>query len=298
MIVCKECKQEFESLDSLRRHNNQKHKINAEETYIEYVIGGIKPMCKCGCGEITNFLSIEKGYVDYVRGHAARVNNNWGHNPEVLKKSHETQKRMHESGELKIWNKGLTMEDERVRDNINKVMSNPNRGKNISDKLIGVPKSDEHKLKLSETATKRWENPEEREKQSNKRMEYIVKNGFETKSKLEDYFKNNFLIGELKLNEKKDFYHQFYIREIKSLYDFKISGKNILIEIDGDYWHCNPNTKFAITTYAAQKKNLISDEIKNKWCLDNGFKLLRFWESEIKNNPEKIIEILKTELDI
>lgn len=293
MVNCKECNDEFESIDSLRRHRSQKHNINAEQTYIDYILNSIEPKCLCGCGEKPKYLGIEAGFRDYIRGHASRVNNNWGHNSDAIKKSHETQKKMYENGELIIWNKGLTIEDERVRDNINKVMSNPDRGKNISKKLSGVSKSDEHKNNVSKSSIIRWSNPEEREKQSNKRMEYIIKNGFETKSKLEEYFKNEFLINGLKLNEKEGFYHQFYVREIKSLYDFKISGKNILIEIDGDYWHCNPNTKFAIPTYVAQKKNLIQDEIKNKWCLDNNYKLLRFWESDINNNPDKVIEILK-----
>jgi len=37
-------------LDSLRRHRSQKHSINAEQTYIDYVLDGVEPKCKCGCG--------------------------------------------------------------------------------------------------------------------------------------------------------------------------------------------------------------------------------------------------------
>jgi very-short-patch-repair endonuclease len=292
MINCKECNREFESLDSLRRHRTQKHGVNAEQTYIDYVLDGIKPTCKCGCGEKPKYLGIDAGYRDYIRGHAARVNNNWGHNPEVLKKSHETQKKMHDSGELNIWNKGLTIEDGRVRDNINKVIANPNRGKNISKKLIGIAKSEEHKENIKIAADKRWESNEEREKQSHRRIDYIIKNGFQTKSKLEDIFKD-ILINNFGFIENLHFYHQFYIREIKSLYDFKISGKKLMIEVDGDFWHCNPKSKFSIPKYSVQKKNLIKDEIKNKWCLDNDFILLRFWETDINNTPDIVIETLK-----
>lgn len=152
MISCKDCNKEFDSLKSLSSHRFQKHGINPKVTYDEYVLNGDSYKCACGCGEETNFLSIIKGYRDYVRGHASRVNNNWGHNPEAIKKSHETQKKMHASGEITIWNKGLTIDDPRVKDNIDKVMSNPNRGKNISKALSGVPKSDEHKKKLSDVS--------------------------------------------------------------------------------------------------------------------------------------------------
>jgi very-short-patch-repair endonuclease len=297
MEICKECQREFIDLDSLRRHRSQKHGINAEQTYIDYVLKGVGPTCKCGCGEKPKYLGIDAGYREYIRGHASRVNNNWGHNDKALKKSHDTQKKMHADGTLKIWNKGLTIDDERVRDNVNKVIANPNRGKNISKKLKDIPKSEEHKINIQKAAELRWLNPEEREKQSHRRMEYIIKNGFQVKSKLEDIFKD-ILFNEFGFINEVHYYAQYYIREIKSLYNFKIKGKNIMIEVDGDFWHCNPNSKFNVPVYAAQKSNLIQDKIKNDWCVENGFKLLRFWESDIKNKPKEIINILKKELDL
>lgn len=79
---------------------------------------------------------------------------------------------------------------------------------------------------------------------------------------------------------------------------YKIKGKNILIEVDGDYWHCNPNSKFSEPIYETQKGNLIQDKIKEQWCIDNGYKLLRFWESDINTKPEEIIKTLKKELGL
>lgn len=295
MVICKECNREFETLDALRRHRVQKHKVSAEQTYIDYVLDGIEPKCKCGCDEKPKFLGIDAGYRDYKLGHASRVNNNWGHNINAIKKSHETQKKMYENGELIIWNKGLTIEDDRVRDNITKVMSNPERGNNISKKLTGVTKSQEHIKKIKEHSKLRWENPEEREKQSNRRMEYIIKNGFTPTSKLEETFEK-ILIDNFNFKLDKDYYYQFYVRKIKAIFDFKISGKKILIEVDGDYWHCNPNSRYAEPTSDAQIGNLIQDKIKSEWCIENGFKLLRFWESDIKNNLESVIKKLKEEL--
>ncbi len=40
-----------------------------------------------------------------------------------------------------------------------------------------------------------------------------------------------------------DFQHQFYLNEnnkVKYAYDFKLVDTNILLEINGDYWHANP----------------------------------------------------------
>lgn len=291
-IKCRECDRSFKSLDSLRRHRSQKHGVNSEQTYIDYVLNSEEPSCKCGCGEKPNFLSFKKGFVDYIRGHAARVKNNWGHNPEALRKSHDTQRKMYESGKLEIWNKGLTIEDSRVKDNINKTMSNPERGKNISEALSGVPKSEEHKKNLSKAQIKSWDNQEKRDRQRNNRLNYIRNNDLIPISNLEKDFEE-LLNSHFDLECDIDYYPQFYVREIKGLFDFKISGKKILIEVDGDFWHCNPNSKFKTPQYAAQFSNLKKDKKKEVWCKNNGYTLLRFWEDDIKNDLDGVINKLK-----
>ena len=291
-IKCKVCEKEFTSLLGLSKHNSQKHNMCSEETYIEYELGGKKPTCKCGCNEETNFLSIKKGYVDYIRGHSQRINNNWGHNPKALEKSRKTQKKMYESGELKVWNSGLTIDDPRVRDNVDKVMASPTRSKRISKALSDVPKSEAHKKKLSIAQIKSWDNQEKRDRQRDNRMGYIRNNDLVPISKLEKYFEE-VLLNEFEFKSGIDYYPQFYVRDIKGLFDFKLSGKRVLIEVDGDYWHCNPNSKFKTPQYAAQFSNLKKDKKKEEWCKNNNYTLLRFWEYDIKNNLDSVITKLK-----
>jgi very-short-patch-repair endonuclease len=290
-FICKECNKVYETLKGLSSHRFQKHKIKPQDTYDEYVLNGVKPTCNCGCGIVPKFLTITNGYRDYVHGHSSRVNNNWGHNPDAISKSHETQKKMYESGELTIWNKGLTIEDPRVKDNIDKVMSNPNRGKNISKGLTGVPKNDEHKIKLSNASKLRWLNPVEREIQSHKRMLWMSKNNYTVKSKIEDII--NVILMSFGLKEDIDYERQSYVRDIKSYYDFKIFKYNTFIEVDGDFWHCNPNTKHNKPIYESQFKNLEKDKIKTNWCKENNYNLIRFWEYDINNNLDNVINTLK-----
>lgn len=288
---CTECSKEYDSLKSLSNHRFKKHDIKPINTYNEYVLNGNNYTCACGCGEETKFLSVVKGYREYIRGHIARVNNNWGHNPEAIKKSHETQKKMYESGEITVWNKGLTIDDPRVRDNIDKVMSNPNRGKKISKALSGVEKSEGHKNKLSVMAKERWSNPIEREKQSHRRMIWMKENDFTVNSKTEEII--NKILIKLGLVEGIDYERQSYVREIKSYYDFKLLKNNTYIEVDGDFWHCNPESKHNEPIYECQFKNLEKDKIKDKWCYDNNIKLIRFWENDINNNLISVINKIK-----
>ena len=41
-----------------------------------------------------------------------------------------------------------------------------------------------------------------------------------------------------------------------------------------------------------QKINIDNDKFKSQWALDNGYKLLRFWEDDIKNNIRQVKQIL------
>lgn len=138
MQQCKQCKQEFETLDKLRRHSSRVHKISSQETYNEYVLNNNIPTCKCGCGEISNFISFTHGYKEWIRGHIARVENNWGHNQTAIDNSSETRREQFKNGDRKVWNDGLTIEtDERVAEygkNVSTAFT-PKRKKEYSKRL-------------------------------------------------------------------------------------------------------------------------------------------------------------------
>jgi very-short-patch-repair endonuclease len=281
---CDKCEKEYNNLKSLGSHRFQKHGIKPKDTYDEYVLNNEPKLCACGCGKEPKFLGIIKGYRDYIRGHSSRVNNNWGHNPEVIRKSHETQKKMYKSGELTIWNKGLNINDPRVRDNIEKVMSNPERGEKISKALSGVEKSEEHKEKLSIKAKERWANLDEREKQRYRRIKWFKNKPLNKKSKLESYFEK-LLIG-LGIEYESQYPIKGY------LYDFYIPNKNVLIEVDGDWFHFNKNIYDEVTSII-QESVMENDKIKNMIAKDEGYILIRFWENDINNNIVDVINKLR-----
>ena len=43
---------------------------------------------------------------------------------------------------------------------------------------------------------------------------------------------------------------------------------------------------------AMQKHNKFVDFVKDKWCGLHGIPLLRIWEYDIRNNPEKVFDML------
>jgi hypothetical protein len=65
--------------------------------------------CKCGCGDTVKN--------EWSKGHYSRVHNNWGHNSTAIENSAKTRREQYKNGERKVWNDGLTIEDERVKEN-------------------------------------------------------------------------------------------------------------------------------------------------------------------------------------
>lgn len=112
-------------------------------------------------------------------------------------------------------------------------------------------------------------------------------------SKLEEYFASNFLD---KLGVK--YVYQFEAKDIGRFFDFYLEGHNLIIEIDGDFWHGNPEKYSDEELRGHQKRARRVDEYKNKWALLHGIPVLRIWESDIRKNPDVVMNILKEELKV
>jgi very-short-patch-repair endonuclease len=124
-----------------------------------------------------------------------------------------------------------------------------------------------------------------------------VKRSIETIQKILKHKKiNNLeqLVWNTLVENNINFTFQFYLKDDKGnckSYDFKIKHKPILLEIDGDYWPGNPDTK---NHFKLVEETKINDIYKGQLAQDKGFTLLRFWEKDIKENPMIIIDKLKT----
>ena len=110
-------------------------------------------------------------------------------------------------------------------------------------------------------------------------------------SKLEGDFARDFLD---KLGLKYEY--QFEAKEIGRFYDFCVTtdgGSPVLIEVDGDYYHANPEKIDESKLSPMQKKNRRVDEQKNEWAFKHCIPLLRIWEDDIRNHPKKVMKMLK-----
>ena len=294
IFFCKICQKECAGLNSLRSHSIQKHNISSEQIYIDYVLNGVKPTCECGCGKTTKFLSVGRGYSKFIQSHHNRVpgKNNFHKNPNTHQKAIETQKKNWKEGKYVGWWENKTPETlEKIEGIKEKLRNDKERGKKISKKLKGVPKTEISKIKNSESQKIRYKNnPKLKEDASIRRIKWLKSTLSNKKSKLESKFETILNL----LNIEYEFQHEFQ----KRLFDFKIKDKNILIEVDGDFYHCNPNTKHSEVLYETQSLTKKNDNYKNTLCQNHGMILLRYWEKDINERPEWIISELKKELSL
>ena len=110
----------------------------------------------------------------------------------------------------------------------------------------------------------------------------IMKNGGAIKARMcvkhnrisnaELKFKN--ILDTLKIN-----YNQQFAKG-KYCFDFYVKNYNLIIEIDGNYWHSYPYYKN-------------SDLIKNDFVVQKGYYLMRIWESEVYDETFVISNLVK-----
>lgn len=134
---------------------------------------------------------------------------------------------------------------------------------------------------------------------SNKPIEYynIINSGPNKNFELNGYHMNyvEFILGSVLNTLNIKWVYEFDFKFGNKIYvpDFYIPDLNIVIECYGDYWHANPIIyKSESVMFGKIPINDIwkKDVIRKKSFEDSGYTFLSFWESDIKNNINKIKE--------
>lgn len=173
-----------------------------------------------------------------------------------------------------------------------------NKGKNkhhdsslleVSKKLTGRVTKDETKLKQSISAKKRTKHgntgnkhsEESKQKMREATLKRISRGDFKhLVTKPHKIFKK--ILQELRIDFKEEVVFGFFS------VDFYLPRFNIYIEIDGDYFHCNPKIFPNGPVTKTQIINAANDKRKNTYFKNKNVKLVRFWEFDILNNKEEI----------
>ena len=292
---CPFCNNRFETYGGLCKHIFT-HKAHGDVTTKEQLLAdvkynGVRPVCKCGCGEYTDISYVGGAHFnEYVKGHSSRVYNNWGHNEEVKKHSADTRRKQYLNGERVQWNKGKkwteTYTDEEIKELMKQYLSEERNNK-IRAALKGVPKSEEHAEKCRENGRC------ERSILANRKKMYdrLMSGEFTISSEIEKKF-----IKECVEPLGIEYDIQYYIKDIHHYCDVYVPSKNIVIEFQGDYWHGNPKKYLKEELSSFQLDKVKKDEILREYCKNNGMKLIEIWESDYNTNQDSVKNLIKTEL--
>ena len=107
------------------------------------------------------------------------------------------------------------------------------------------------------------------------------------------------ILEKYSIKYKSQFY-LMYKKGFKKIYDFCLPEYNILIEVDGYYWH-SKNIRDEDIKNERLKKVRENDKIKDKLALENNYNLIRIWEDELDQFGEycKIFQpILSTQINL
>jgi len=72
--------------------------------------------------------------------------------------------------------------------------------------------------------------------------------------------------------------------------DIVIPNHKIAIQCDGDWWHANPLFYSSDSLSEIQRNNVKRDKFQDEILRKNGWHVIRFWESKIKENVSKCVD--------
>ena len=141
---------------------------------------------------------------------------------------------------------------------------------------------------------KRWSERQEKWKQKVFCDELWIGQG---KSKICEDFCNQVI----EILNVSDFEKEKHIRyNQKNAYKYDLRIKNLIIEFNGDYYHCNPTIKpYSNPEYFNKVKGKTSeqiwkeDDLKIKLARDKGFFVHIVWENDWRQNKERCLQKIK-----
>lgn len=156
--------------------------------------------------------------------------------------------------------------------------------------------SDAEKLirnkKISEKLKQNWLELTEIEKlEILTRLNSVEDKGNKRISKVEKRF------AEILQKEGIDFKQQKWINKFS--YDLRLNNSKVIIEVEGDYWHCNPKKYSADFIHPTRKIKAqdiwFYDELKRINAEKYGYKVIYVWEFEIKAGLDVISRLNSTD---
>ncbi len=227
--------------------------------------------------------------------------------------SKESRKKMSESRKGKTpWNKGKKIgfipKGAFKKGHVPwiKGKSSHNKGKHLSEEIkrkigsanLGKHRTEEFRKKMSEFKKgKKYPGTSERRREII--LERYESGNFplQTNTKPERQIKEELL--KRGYNEGIDFIHQYKFMN-KFMCDFCFPQQRVIVEVYGDFWHCNPKIYTGKKLFQQQIRGINKDKSKEAYItkVDNhSWTYLVHWESDIEKDVSKCVDKIEEVLD-
>jgi very-short-patch-repair endonuclease len=279
---CVICSKKCANLNGLSIHLKFKHQINVPDYIVQHLTKEVF-LCKCGCKQKAKWWNGRR-FQDYLTGHftkTALFDNPW-------KKPRHTwsppNKRAWSDSEFEEIYR-LFIEEHK---NLGSIGVKFGCSKNSIARILDMKFGKKKRIEIGR------QNDSWRKKnipEMNQRICAAAAKGgcsysFLNNTSIERKMK--VFLDELGIRHKFKF--QFFLKDFQTqqtfCYDFGSAPSKVLIECDGNYWHANP--VYYPQPNEAQQRIAVRDKLKAEAAIRNGYKLIRFWETEINDNPETV----------
>lgn len=251
---CRICGQSVINRRSLSNHLVRSHKEwNLQRYVLELCLQGNGPECKCGCGKAVEWHKTNCRYNDYVSGH----NNSFSKTNQPKITREQIQKR---------------------NDSIKKTYANRKQKitSKISSSFTSTFENIEHQNRMSDHANRLRSDENFRTKVSESNRTNDSKRMIEQEKAFYEALKSSLTV---------EIIDNFWLTnaEGSKCYDARIKDWNLLIELDGMFWHgLDRNQNFTLS----QISNMANDRRKEKIAAKNNWGLARIAMDEL--NLERI----------
>lgn len=205
----------------------------------------------------------------------------------------ETREKISKANKGKIcWNKGIKQwkNGDHPRGMLGK--KNPHSKetcKKISESNMGRIIKKESRIQISNTLKKYYKN-------NPQVIEEMKKRRSNQKTPKKDTTIEVIVQNFLKDLEIEFFTHQYMRIEHAYQCDVYIPSMNLVIEVDGDYWHGNPEKYSDEQLNQRQMEQRERDSARTRELIEKGYNVIRIWENEIRimninQFKEKIMEV-------
>ena len=319
--ICLICFKQFNSVRLRNKHLKKEHNMSFKEYIIKFYYNDEQPLCKCGCGTELKFKALANGpwFKEYTKNH-------WPHKKhttktkekikantkkaiikkygvenvfllkEIKKKIKQTKLKRYDD---ENYNNTDAIKQTKLKRYGDKNYRNEQQIKQTNLEKYGVEYALSNKKvrdKSKQTKLKRYGNEkynnlaqmeETKQQKYGYRCEFLDKKfrkKFNTKtSKIEKKV-------AIELNETYNAQHKFFFRGKE--FDILLKDDNIILEIDGDFWHPK---KFENLTIS-QINSIINDREKSNIISNSKFTLYKIHVSELPEiiTKESLINVAYT----